>query len=414
MVNFVLINKEELVKIFVCDSMMGTGKSSAAITYMNESVNEKFIYITPYIKEADRIASACRERKFGRPTPKSDGGRLEDLHRMVSLGENIASTHALFARYTPETMDLIRDNGYTLVMDEVFCVMENIKMGLDDVRLLFDAKYVMLDGDRVVWLKPDYKGANFRKLKDLAEQGVLFFYGNKFLFWNFPVEIFTAFKKIYVLTYLFSAQMQRYYFDINGVEYEYIYTAFDGEKYRFSDTPGVRIDGEKIRSLVHVLDDEKMNEIGWDKTALSFTWYENAGRVQMEKVRRNTQNFFKNKCPSRVEDRMWTAYKDYRKYLLSSGGKGSFLSFNIRATNDYKDRFAVAYLVNVHLVPHFKTYFYAHGAKIDENKYALSEMIQWVWRSAIRNDKDIWVYIPSRRMRRMFLKWLDDLAEGKA
>lgn len=398
------------MKVFVCDSMMGTGKSSAAITYINESIGERFVYITPYIKEADRIASACKSKKFGRPTPKSEGGRLEDLHRMIAMGENVSSTHALFARYTPETMDLIKDNGYTLIMDEVFCVMENIKIGLDDVRLLFDAKYILLDGDRVVWLKPDYNGTNFRKLKDLAEQGTLFFYGNKFLFWNFPVEIFTSFKKIYVLTFMFKAQMQRYYFDINNVEYEFIYTSFDGKHYRFSETPGVRVDGEKIRSLIHILDDEKMNDIGSDRTALSFTWYEKAGRSQMEKIRKGMQNFFKNKCPSRVEDRLWTAYKDYKKYLLGTGGKGSFLSYNIRATNEYGDRVAIAYLVNVHLVPHFKTYFYSHGASIDEGKYALSEMIQWVWRSAIRNDKNIWVYIPSKRMRTLLIEWLDELA----
>lgn len=399
------------MKVFVCDSMMGTGKSSAAITYMNESVGERFIYITPYIKEADRIASACKGKKFGRPTPKSEGGRLEDLHRMIALGENVASTHALFARYTPETMDLIRDNGYTLVMDEVFCVMENIKIGLDDVRLLFDAKYVMLDGDRVVWLKPDYNGTSFSKLKDLAEQGVLFFHENKFLFWNFPVEVFTSFKRIYVLTYMFSAQIQRYYFDVNHVSYEFISTTFDGKNYRFSEKPGVHVDGKKIKSLIHILDDEKMNDIGSDKTALSLTWYENASGSQMEKIRKSVQNFFKNKCRSRVEDRMWTAYKDYKKCLLNAAGKDSFLSFNIRATNEYKDRFAIAYLVNVHLVPHFKTYFHAHGVTIDEGKFALSEMIQWIWRSAIRNYKDIWVYVPSRRMRTMLIDWLDALAE---
>jgi hypothetical protein len=172
------------------------------------------------------------------------------------------------------------------------------------------------------------------------------------------------------------------------------------------------VDGEKLKSLIHILRDEKMNEVGRDKTALSFTWYENAGRSQMEKVRRGAQNFFKNKCPSRVDDRMWTAYKDYRKYLYGAGGRGSFVSYNIRATNDYQGRFAIAYLVNVHLVPHFKTYFFAHGAKIDEERYALSEMIQWIWRSAIRNGKEIWVYVPSKRMRTLLTNWLDDLARA--
>ena len=30
----------------VCDAIMGTGKSSAAITYMNEHPEKRFIYVT--------------------------------------------------------------------------------------------------------------------------------------------------------------------------------------------------------------------------------------------------------------------------------------------------------------------------------------------------------------------------------
>lgn len=46
-----------------------------------------------------------------------------------------------------------------------------------------------------------------------------------------------------------------------------------------------------------------------------------------------------------------------------------------------------------------------------EDDYALSEMIQWVWRSAIRDGKEIWVYIPSRRMRELFQNWLNGFVQ---
>lgn len=401
--------RSEGLKVYICDSMMGTGKSSAAINYMNDNKDKRFIYITPYISETNRIAAACKSRRFCRPVPKSEGGKLANLHSLIAAGENIASTHALFARYTPETMDLIKERGYTLIMDEVFCVMEDLKVSRADVRLLFEANYIMLNGDKVVWLKPDYDGASFRKIKDMADQGVLYSHHKKFMFWNFPVEVFESFNEIFVLTYMFKSQMQRYYFDIHGVEYEFIHTALEDGKYVFSDKPGVVVDWSKIRSLVHVLDDEKMNDIGWDPTALCLKWYENATRNQMDRLRKNLRNFLQNKANARVLERMWTAYKDYRGFLLRAGGKDAFLSFNTRATNDYRDRFAVAYLVNVHLTPHFKTYFSFHKAPVDEKKYALSEMIQWVWRSAIRDGKEIYLYVPSRRMRTLFVNWLDKM-----
>ena len=58
-------------------------------------------------------------------------------------------------------------------------------------------------------------------------------------------------------------------------------------------------------------------------------------------------------------------------------------------------------------------YYREHGIEVDGDMYALSTMVQWVFRSAIRNNEEIWVYIPSARMRYIFTRWIDNLAEGK-
>ena len=51
-------------------------------------------------------------------------------------------------------------------------------------------------------------------------------------------------------------------------------------------------------------------------------------------------------------------------------------------------------------------FFIKRGTNIDQDRYALSEMIQWIFRSAIRKGKPIDIYIPSQRMRELFKKWL--------
>jgi hypothetical protein len=43
---------------------------------------------------------------------------------------------------------------------------------------------------------------------------------------------------------------------------------------------------------------------------------------------------------------------------------------------------------------------------MSEDIYALSEMIQVLWRTAIRNDEPVMFYIPSERMRGLFHLWL--------
>ena len=51
-------------------------------------------------------------------------------------------------------------------------------------------------------------------------------------------------------------------------------------------------------------------------------------------------------------------------------------------------------------------FFAQHEIIMDADKYALSEMLQWIWRSKIRNGGEIWIYIPSKRMRKLLQEWL--------
>jgi hypothetical protein len=39
--------------------------------------------------------------------------------------------------------------------------------------------------------------------------------------------------------------------------------------------------------------------------------------------------------------------------------------------------------------------------------YALTEFIQWVWRSRVRRGENITLYLPSPRMWELFEEWLD-------
>jgi hypothetical protein len=45
--------------------------------------------------------------------------------------------------------------------------------------------------------------------------------------------------------------------------------------------------------------------------------------------------------------------------------------------------------------------------EVDDDQFALSQLVQWVWRSRIREDQPINLYLPSDRMRRLFTEWLD-------
>ena len=50
--------------ITIVDSICGSGKTSWAIQEMNKNLNQKYVYITPYLDEVDRVVKECDDRYF--------------------------------------------------------------------------------------------------------------------------------------------------------------------------------------------------------------------------------------------------------------------------------------------------------------------------------------------------------------
>ena len=128
----------------------------------------------------------------------------------------------------------------------------------------------------------------------------------------------------------------------------------------------------------------------------------------MKVLKNNLYNYFHNIRENKAEDNIWTTFKEYKEILKGKGYTKGFLSCNARATNEYRNRTSVAYTINRYLNPFIKSFFKVNNISVDENGYALSEMLQFIWRSAIRDGKEIWVYIPSIRMRELLKQWIKD------
>ena len=104
---------------------------------------------------------------------------------------------------------------------------------------------------------------------------------------------------------------------------------------------------------------------------------------------------------------MWTCFKDFKTKCKGKGYIKGFVSCNARATNDYRHKKNLAYVVNIFNNPMILKFFRNKGVSVDENSFALSELIQWIFRSQLRDGKKINLYIPSSRMRNLLKQWLD-------
>lgn len=419
------------MSIKICDAIMGSGKSSAAINYMNAHPDKKFIYITPYLQEVERIKNACPALHFHAPSntlPEYNFRKYDHTIELVHSGVNIVSTHNMFMRYTTDMIEDIRRYNYTLILDEDADVIQKAPMRRSDLRLLEQAGWIQKDDDGYhVTDKCEFDGRTFNTIVALSK-------GNRIInldaclsdnrkkeivdcfYWVYTKEIFEAFEDVYVLTYLFDADKIHHFFCLNNMPFEYINVRKDKSgSYEFcvgqGDLPDY-LDG--LSKKIHVFENDKLNAIGYNKNALSSTWYKRYSKdsPQKQTLRKHLQNYFMNYNKGKgINHRLWATYKTGESVVRNKGYFYNNLAFNARATNEFRDRDVLAYCVNVFMHPEAKKYFIQQGVAVDEDKYALSIMIQWIWRSAIRDGHEIWIYLPSKRMRNILYQWIDEVEQ---
>lgn len=419
------------MKVTVIDSIMGSGKTTSLIKMMNENTEEKFIYITPYRDEIDRVIDNCPNRYF--ETPKNFNKinlktctKYEDLIKIIEQDINVVSTHALFQTFDENIIKVLKEHRYTLILDEVAQVVEEINISSDDIRMLInDGVITVNENKRIIWLNDNYDG-EFIKYKESFKNGEVYLYGDSVIIWCFPCEIFNCFDKVIISTYLFRGQLQCYYFQVNNIDFEYksaVKSINDKGEYEFNIVDYTEeYDYKSLSNLINIYEG-KLNAVGEDKDgrkkSLSSTWYKEANSEKLKLVQNNTYNYFRHVCNKKSNEVLWTVFKfraetpetknNRMTKIKPNGYNKSFESCNCRATNNYRDRDTVAYLINRYNSPVIINFFKDRGAEIDEDAFALSEMLQFIWRTAIRDGKPINVYIPSKRMRTLLKDWLKQI-----
>ncbi len=401
-------------RIKVVDSIMGSGKTSAMINKMKMEKDKKFIYITPYLDEVARIKEECSELNFYEPTnSNTTGTKLEGFKKLMLYGNNIVSTHSLFSNVDDACLNHIKANGYTLILDEVFEVVSKLQLTKHDVSVILK-EYVEIEQDnRVRWIEGKYCG-RFNDVREMCNNNSIYLHNSQFFFWCFPVEIFDAFEETYVLTYLFEGQLQKHYYDMYNVEYEYLGASKLDDNYVIGDKVCDFAVRDNLKDLITIYDGKMnsnyflvSNTTNYKKTELSSTWIMNAPQWSKDQLKANLRNYFVNLMKSSTSNNLWTTKKSFKGDIKGKGYSKSFITLNTRATNTYSDRNTLAYVYNKYLNPIDKQFFKYKGIEVDEEMLALSEMLQWIWRSAIRNGEPINIYIPSTRMRELLMKYLD-------
>jgi len=402
-------------KIKIVDSIMGSGKSQMAIQMMNEDVESDFIYITPYLDEIRRIKQNCTNRKFTEPKEDRKNriySKTKSLKELLKSGSNIATTHSLFKLVDKGTEEILQATNYTLILDEVMDVVQQIPISKADQTVLFENSNILQvdENNRVILGGGAEKyisegNGKFAELIHMSKLGRLFKFQNIIILWEFPIEVFKYFKNVYILTYLFDGQIQKYFFDFYDVKYDKFTIIKNSDKYELVDHSS-ELDKERIKFISSKINiyEGKLNSIGARDNSFSYSWYKRLDSDIKEIITNNIYNYLKNINKAKSRDCLWTSFKEFNLNVPSF--KRAFIVHNTRATNEYSDTHTLAYCVNRYISPFLVNYFKGKDISINQDVYALSEMLQWIFRSRIRNDEEVNIYIPNTRMRNLLKKYL--------
>jgi hypothetical protein len=287
---------------------------------------------------------------------------------------------------------------------------------------------------RVDWIGAEDDNTKYEDVRILAQTGTLYCNRGTLFVWTFPPEIFKAFDHVFIMTYLFEGQPQRFYFDMFQIEYEKkAVRRNDDGIYRLVEYDPSKEPRKALYDLINVYEG-KRNELGTNVT-LSSTNSEKLAKNEdfIKKANSNLRNFFESDCGARRDDVMYSAKKQLLERLSPSGYKEPNvtkqereefykeernkykqippkvkLPVNARATNRYSHKWALAYFYNIYMNVNVKSFFQDNGIKIDEEIegiYTVGALLQWIFRSRIRNGEPIELYLPSSRMRNLLKQW---------
>lgn len=449
-------------KFVVWDAMMSSGKTQRIIkTMITEhkplgyfgATPEKFMYISPYLDEAHRIAGTTpitgddakrpkldakgkviyldvpqKDLQFCHPSNSNkDGSKQTGLKYLIENSANIVSTHTLFKSLS--CLDVPNIENYTLVIDESLEVLEyDLTFTNAEIEQYFKINLLSLDADgkTVRFHKENFgragKGVDstentqYEQFANDCTKGLVYKV-KKRLIRKFDATLLYKFKRVIIMTYNYKGSMFDLILQQAGINPEIEY---------FGKTV------KDVKPLIKINMDEKMNAVGVARNpknmvkdakypTLTSTYFKadaEGKKVAYPEINKFFYNKLYNMWLQRekvaVERRLWTCFKPDMMEISKGTGKtnrfsSQWLAYNTKATNDYDQTDHLAFLVNAYITPDFLLVLTWNGIKFNQDHYALNILIQWIFRSAIRQKtpKEIDVYIPSERMRTLLIDWLN-------
>lgn len=406
-------------QVEIVDSPMGTGKSTAIMDWMSNQPNKRFIYVSPLLSEVEaggRLHRSVKGIDFHAPEDFGEG-KSASMLSLLRAGANVSCTHSLYKLMTEEHFSAIGMFDYTLIIDEEVGLIEAFRdYSLEDLKWLINQGFIRVsqtDG-MVEWVndgaevkKPTHK---YYRLRQMCEAGCLYTTkrSDTMLTIQLPTKLLDCAKRTIILTYMYQGNILDSFLKLKG------FTSIP-----FTEPLSLQpFSGAKIRGLLTITPPPKNFNL---RNRLSYSWYLNPNKGELNVVKNAIIRTCKN-WGITSKDVLYT-FPKYRSvsattrsekikpagYTYRPDGSPCWLAVQMRATNDYCDTTHMIHAYNRHTNVVVASYLQDFDCPVNGDVFALSELIQFLWRGCIRNGQPMHVCIFSARMEKLLRNWLDGL-----
>ena len=410
--------------IKIIDKPCGSGKTTAMIEGFEPE--KKYLVIVPLLTEVDRIIDQSTKVEFVQPDEydTSIGTKYASLENHLINGRNVVSTHQLYEDLVPLAKAGLLAS-YHIIIDEVPQVID---AELDKSQTSIDCFYIetgfmeVVGGSGLVrptqkWIEVqnDVSDTLSPKILKSAMTDCLYLQDNSAFLRVLPQPLLEVGLSFTVMTYKAEGSMLVAYLRKLGLPFVIERDNELEKKFR-----------GKAAELVTVEDISAISSSTKPKISLSVSQQRKGMRSKLycSKVSTALKNLRGRKLQNvDAENILITCVKDAwkrevldkaandNKYKPGPFAKNSrlwescWIPNTTRGTNDFAHCSHLIYLFDQYPNP-FVTRWLGTCSKEFADAYALTELIQWVWRSRVRREEPITIYLPSTRMRMLFERWL--------
>ncbi len=431
-----------LKHVEVLDVLMGSGKTYASLRHIESMAlsnkQVKWVFCTEFLSEIATRTVENEEAKHLWRTPENDDGtKLSDFIDLLQEPniQLIAITHALLKQAVRnyEVQQLVSKHGWCLFLDETFdCINPYNGISYAEFQWHLQEGRLTLDSNaygRVQWVDDSVQGVDTKELavcRLLKEQDNVYasVSGKSVSIVTIePKVMFTMWHRVILSTYQFEGTLMAAYFSIKQIDWK----------------PCTDIECSRLATKAEIKNNITMinkHNPAFRNKSLSASWYEDKATADdfalINKTIRNIGDL--NGCKGEAYKLGYTLPKSVlgkrtdKKKIQPAGYKHTVclidaegqeidgtvckkrsgnIPCNARASNGYASKVVMVHAFDRHPNVAVCNYLRAMEVSFSKERFAVNELVQWLWRSAIRNGQPIHVAILSKRMRDLFLTWLD-------